>query len=742
MKIFGEKWIDEHTWRTHNMCALKALEDFVSKTEDKSIRAMIKSLMRSIRRHALRLDSIKAQEAAMEKHRDFIYSKHEISIRQCQLFLVTGTNGNQILDDWKGLLLAVAYCHEAFFGGNERIQRALTAWRFMAGEQHKNDIKKILSDLPGPYGQLDSIVASLNELVKSRLTVLQKRRLLPIRRLIEDVHEKEIRRERQPKTEGETKDGAGGQTDSNHHQNPYAYHRVSGGNDIEGFTEFVAKTDAVAEYQNSVEFSEDHQSSRTFICAEMNAETPDWIAQSSALTAMQARNTVHQIERREKKLVTSWSGLTRFEVSSLVKGLQSSDRETTRIRLVLSIMLLSGRGLDQLSEGLRTGQLRLSPQTETWQWQFAPELPEHKLSKKFQALVNVQQHPVCLSLANLSCQSLSGMILDEAFRSEIEHWLSQLNHETGARLTINRVSDYLGYFLHHLGCDEVSIALITGDISLQQAGLYYYQFDANQLHRIHANFVSTVYGEDVQTGQNGRGGSQLLVESGVVAALLDHQSQLVEKARLARDLVEFHNAYTLFMLTVLNLATGHRPVKDPYDDLDSFDFLGRKIFISDKEVRNGDAYRTLVLPQGVVEQLEVYLQHLQALKEDLYFSDREVALSIQSTLDGKAPFFFFLGDQGTVERLSIQPKSLHQHLSPYFDLPFNWHRHYLRTHLSRWGVAGEVIDAFMGHAKPGQEALAQFSGMSIQSLKGVADLLGEKLAELGADVLPGWKQDV
>ncbi|MDH5766975.1 MAG: hypothetical protein OEZ38_13265, partial [Gammaproteobacteria bacterium] len=46
------------------------------------------------------------------------------------------------------------------------------------------------------------------------------------------------------------------------------------------------------------------------------------------------------------------------------------------------------------------------------------------------------------------------------------------------------------------------------------------------------------------------------------------------------------------------------------------------------------------------------------------------------------------------------------------DLPLNFNRHYLRTRLREEGVAGEVIDAFMGHWELGQEPFGRYSSLS------------------------------
>lgn len=57
----------------------------------------------------------------------------------------------------------------------------------------------------------------------------------------------------------------------------------------------------------------------------------------------------------------------------------------------------------------------------------------------------------------------------------------------------------------------------------------------------------------------------------------------------------------------------HRPVCDPYESLDIFDFNAKIIFISDKEERTELAARVLVLPDLAIEQLSHHLAHLNIL---------------------------------------------------------------------------------------------------------------------------------
>src|SRR5690606_30152402 len=195
-----------------------------------------------------------------------------------------------------------------------------------------------------------------------------------------------------------------------------------------------------------------------------------------------------------------------------------------------------------------------------------------------------------------------------------------------------------------------------------------------------------------------------------------------------------HNRYTLYVLHYLNLCTGHRPVNDPYDDLNAFDLNTGKLFISDKEARAGESSRVVSLSESAVLQIKHYLKHLDELAVFLDPIDRSISGSIRETLAGRQPIFFFFDEnRDGYQRIAVQPRSLHNQLNGLFNLPLNWHRHFLRTFLAKQ-FPGEVVDSFMGHASLGREGLTKFSGMSFQPLKAVASAIDHELIQL--EILP------
>ena len=165
--------------------------------------------------------------------------------------------------------------------------------------------------------------------------------------------------------------------------------------------------------------------------------------------------------------------------------------------------------------------------------------------------------------------------------------------------------------------------------------------------------------------------------------------------------------------------------KDPFDDIDHIDLISKKIFISDKESRlTSSSARTLLLPDIAATQIKLYIQHLERQHIQLQSLSPEFAQQVGSILNGEGPLLFLIerGDAiDEIRMVSLSPKSVQDFWSGLLDLPLNWHRHFLRTYLLRQKmVSGESIDTWMGHAKPGQEGLTRYSGMTIKALETIA----------------------
>tara|TARA_Y100000296_G_C5163200_1_gene253076 strand:+ start:69 stop:1373 length:1305 start_codon:yes stop_codon:yes gene_type:complete len=403
---------------------------------------------------------------------------------------------------------------------------------------------------------------------------------------------------------------------------------------------------------------------------------------------------------------------------------------------ILYLVLATGRRPTKLLQARKVARLRGFQEagtayylgTQEIYWLYRQALPAHRLPDNQRLLLDQQQAPVVLPVP---CSERVIRQLPETDSHELElqteGLLKKINKANSTSLTIGKVADHLANFLHHQGVDDVLIALITGNPDIQEAGLYYTQYDTVSIYRAYQRYREKELQTETQDPVESNaefGGSQLIVTETAVSGIFDHLRKNVQASQdQGWDMV--HNGYVMYTLHLLNLTTGHRPVRDPFDDIDHIDLISKKIFISDKESRlTSSSARTLLLPDIAATQIKLYIQHLERQHIQLQSLSPEFAQQVGSILNGEGPLLFLIerGDAiDEIRMVSLSPKSVQDFWSGLLDLPLNWHRHFLRTYLLRQKmVSGESIDTWMGHAKPGQEGLTRYSGMTIKALETIA----------------------
>jgi integrase len=172
----------------------------------------------------------------------------------------------------------------------------------------------------------------------------------------------------------------------------------------------------------------------------------------------------------------------------------------------------------------------------------------------------------------------------------------------------------------------------------------------------------------------------------------------------SRSPVQAHNALVHYTVAMLQFATGHRPVVDPFCYLSEFDLDNRQCLINDKVVSQRHQFRVSCLPEAAVRQMAGYLRHLEWLSHRLrQASDagqRALGEALAQILDGterpKVPLFFLLNRLGPPV-LSIGPSSLETEWSSILPLPTNWARSALATILTSEGLPASSAQAMLNH---------------------------------------------
>ncbi|GAA0686033.1 hypothetical protein GCM10009022_04410 [Vreelandella titanicae] len=196
-------------------------------------------------------------------------------------------------------------------------------------------------------------------------------------------------------------------------------------------------------------------------------------------------------------------------------------------------------------------------------------------------------------------------------------------------------------------------------------------------------------------------GSQLVPTSAYVEKLITHmQQQLMtadQSGSLFQRTVSVHNSYTAYTLAMLMFCTGYRSIRDPLPKWNQLSLSRRMMVIADKTDDAQSHARFLPLPSIMVQQLQHYLRHREAIVSRLQ-------LYLQQAWESP---FLFLDTYGHPKQ--VTPKRLQEHLDWPGSPPLNINRHFLHTQLKESGCSSELVDAYMGHWDAGQEPWAKYS---------------------------------
>lgn len=718
--------------------------------------------------------SLITDKAALDQIFLNLKNNKQITEAQAEAFLCVSSDQNRMIR-WQTLIFVVSLEHMRLFESSDRALRAMSDFRRLL--QDKKDNKKpqeiitIESSIPDPLQSLDQIVMRLSKFLdqvpKSQKKYIDQR-LLSIRRILADVNEEKLKNQRsresqnndereinqqEPELHAEGTDVRSSPVKRGSYNASIEAARV----DDEDAAHAVMREspDTTHNTLNEAEFASDNATERSYITLAPDSSTPPSLRRSFILSAVHAKAVAGHIERNEKRLVTAMSQLTRHDIHCLKEALQQKAETQATIVFLVHLMLTTGRRLEQIFRARnishtddlkKPGDAIILQKSGDMYWVYRADLPLHSLEGDLELFIDRQTSPVILPLPPPPPQSY--MLTLPPLTAEIQQgvidFIDEINRANKTRLTSNRIAEFLSCFLHQRGVDDVVNALVTGNPSIQEAGTYYYQYEHKSLLEAYELFLTEFFALEIEDFKKEalikhKGGSQLVVKPEVVSALFEH---LVSKTQASKgDIADFHNAYTYYILHLLNFATGHRPVRDPFDDLERIDLINKKIFISDKESRQtASSARVLRLSELAIQQINLYIEHLKKLQLQLFIINPDAANAVARTLAGKNRLLFLLeeNDAGCYQIQPLSPKSVQEYLGAMFNIPANWHRHYLRTLLSRSTVSGELIDAWMGHAKIGQEGYNQFSGLSMEYMWLISNKIEREMDKLGIKAIAGW----
>ncbi|MGA8148368.1 MAG: tyrosine-type recombinase/integrase [Gallionellaceae bacterium] len=362
------------------------------------------------------------------------------------------------------------------------------------------------------------------------------------------------------------------------------------------------------------------------------------------------------------------------------------------------------------------------------------ELPIPKSLKKI--LKNhLANHPSSQHLGDL-WQASWGKNPEERFRDEVK--------KSFPRLTPGKLAGALAQKIFTVSGDPVLTRLLTSHPNSALSGACSYPgWNFSQLQPILSKIAFDVPFPTGSTGLSNVLGSRL---DPVAPLLLEAiQSAIATVKRLAQqdDPIAFHNAYTAYIAVLLLAATGGRPIRDPFEKLEHFDFSRYFVFIDDKSSSDIHQGKLVILPQVICKYIQIdYLTHLQNFARAIQNVNSELSDDILGILLGKQtgriPFLFFVED-GAYGWKTVSEKSIEDLGLFGWPIPLNLFRNRVSRKLRHMGGDPEVVDAIMGHAEGATPTHGDYSfRVWADDMQAIRPLMERLFNNLGFEMMPGW----
>lgn len=295
------------------------------------------------------------------------------------------------------------------------------------------------------------------------------------------------------------------------------------------------------------------------------------------------------------------------------------------------------------------------------------------------------------------------------------------------RLTPMRVSRTLPTLLRSLGADATAAWLLCAETDRgDEPRMFYTQHRVDALIRLYQRASHRLARQlgispaikpapltvEPPVSDDGPAvvGARFVAPLEVVRELLNTLSAEIRTSRRTpmsgAPLVDYHASYTLYTWLFQALATSMRALTSPRantlflasqdDAVHAFDAA-----LSDKDDERSSRARLAIVDASLCLQLQNYRDHVDNLLQRLQPQiDRKRATDWQP--------FVVLDERRRLAPLT--PAWVADQLAARgAPLPANFHRAFLRTQLLTHGVAGEVIDAFLGHFNEGESPFGRFS---------------------------------
>lgn len=458
----------------------------------------------------------------------------------------------------------------------------------------------------------------------------------------------------------------------------------------------------------------------------------------------------------------AWEGLSKNEVQRTLACCFDAAMDGCRPSLWIVLALLLGRTPERLWSTKRQVFRQTSSRGEYWrvtkkrvQLVSYLSLPEFDLEFRDRQLVEPVYNCLLLSVPKSLTQPLrtsleavwSNAVSNEELRAELRDRIAQLNTDHNTRLTKNRLAAFLHRSLIQAGeCDVVSkrIRGISAQANYKQR---YEAVNQERTQAVYRRYATGLLAEINKTDEWQESqfkseplGSHIKFRDDAVRLVFEYWRDEADPDRQpSDDVIDYHNRYVMYVYQLLMLASGHRPVRVPLETLRSYDPVSHELFICDKVKNRASDSRTVVLPETACQQISCYLDHLHALETRCQRVAPALCRTIRRAIAGDGPLLFRLEkvkDMG-LGAVPFDPTAVLRWLKDDWDFPLQWHRHWLRSSLTRRDQPHEYIDQFMGHEDDQPASLGRYSNLTYSGRRSLAACIDSMLADVDISAIGG-----
>lgn len=480
--------------------------------------------------------------------------------------------------------------------------------------------------------------------------------------------------------------------------------------------------------------------------------------------SMKAKNIVDRLSMRNQSLSCDYKILTAYEITILLTCILDDLINKTynfNTANTLVFCVLFGRSITELEEMQEERKTRFiyDKNVGCWKIKIKHTVSTFKQEKAVEHLITeVSDHVEYYLPEQLS--SRLPKKLSVASKENTQKYLTAINKKFNTRLSISRIASYFMDFCKDKNIDPVLIEVISQTTSRQDSAIPYTHITQQQINTTLNLFVGYLNklvatkhldlltnNSKLNIDEGNSIGSPLMLKNDEIIKVnhqhIHHISEL--NSSNYKNIRNLHNELVFYIYKMLTLASGNRAVSGTGGKFSDINFISKEYWISDKENRDRESARIIVLPDMVIQQLKEYQKHLAHLKFKVKYSAINIAKKIDAVLDelksdeaesdNKSHFLFFISSDDEIEEVS--PKTIKPYMDKQFPVQLNWNRHYIRSKLMALNISPPVIYHFMGHDDIGSEGMGRYSGLSYYDFKALSVVINSILEGLSFEVVKG-----